>query len=116
MPATEGTQATAVMQATAATQATNVMPATSNSRNESNRTANTVGVPAKAWTLSEVVKKQQHAERPTTVRAQLTSGMTAAEATIEPLTEAGPQESVGKSAAGEKPVIGSRDTWQYLGQ
>ncbi len=97
-------------------QATAVMPATSNSRNESNRTANTVGTPAKAWTLAELVKKQQLAGRPTTVGAKLTSGMTAAEGTIEPLTEAGPQESVGKSAAGEKPAIGSRDNWQYLGQ
>ncbi len=71
-------------------------------RNESNnRTASTVGTPAKAGMLAKLVK-QQHAARPTTGGTLLYSEMSTAAGS--------PDQKVGKSATGEKTATFSRNS------
>jgi hypothetical protein len=81
MLATSGTRATAVTQATA------VEPATSNSRS-----ANTVEMPAKEWTLAKVVKPATECRKATYSMDTIYIRVTAAEMS----TAAGTPESAEK--------------------
>jgi hypothetical protein len=119
-PSTTGMQATAHTQVTAMTKAIAVTPATSdiednfnsmnarnsrkasNSKNESNnRTANAVGMPAKAGTLTKLVKPVTACREANYSRDTIKSEMTGTAGTIRTSwmsTATGPSESVGKPA------------------
>jgi hypothetical protein len=126
-PATAGKQATAGMQATAVTQATSLTTESNskddsksmtahisscNSSNESsNRTANTVGTPAKAEVLAKVVKP------PTACRGanynkdiiNIRDNSSSMIGNIMGVNSGRPPESVGKLPTVDKPATFGRD-------